>query len=86
MGVAKGFSQLPKHLSRDETMELLKHIIPLGISDRTHDVRVAMIGAAQEAIAVHGEVRLSHGRGVWFVGGTYVHSVNACLIVICFFR
>ena len=56
MGVAKGYSQLPVFLSTEDTMCLLKEVIPRGISDRNSEVRVAMTEAAQEAIAQHGEV------------------------------
>ena len=56
VGVAKGYAQLPKYLSAKETMELMKEIIPMGISDKSPVVRAAMTEAAQAAIAEHGEV------------------------------
>ncbi len=56
MGVAKGYSQLPVFLSTEDTMYLLKEVIPGGLSDKNSDVRLTMIEAAQEAIAQHGEV------------------------------
>ena len=54
--MAKGYAQLPKYLSAKETMELMKEIIPMGISDKSPVVRAAMTEAAQAAIAEHGEV------------------------------
>ena len=56
VGVAKGFSQVIRHLSTDEALSLLKYIIPGGIYDRSEHVRGTMTEAAKEAITEHGEV------------------------------
>ena len=57
MGVAKALEQLSSHLSLENSMTLLKFLIPGALSDPSTEVQAAMMAAARAAIGTHGEVR-----------------------------
>ena len=56
VGVAHGLGRLPLLLSPAHCMTLLLFLIPEALADCSSLVRDAMMEAAREAIAAHGEV------------------------------
>ena len=62
VGVAKALEQLSGHLSLEDSMTLLKFLIPGALSDPSTEVQAAMMAAAKAAIGTHGEVRQSGYR------------------------